>query len=589
MSRAASNSSLRRLCRLLGSTLAAALLAGTAAAAPNGALAANAPQHPPLTADAPPVTTNTTASGDPVDPTVTVEMGDVGGKYFGHAPDPAKTKHYYIAAEPVLWNFAPDGADPVCGKTFPNSLLLKRVAWKIRYVQYADPNFTQRVLQPQRLGILGPVLRGTVGQYIEVTFLNRAWLPLSMHPHGVRYDKDSEGTYYKDGSGLGAAIAPGAKFTYVWYMAPNSGPLPGEASSQAWLYHSHVGGDDDTQLGLIGSIIVTDPARARPDGTPRDVDREMEALFMIFDGSDYVGTDADEPDERSTAASANEPAQPTWAQAQEFAEESQRHTINGLAFGNLHGLDINQGERVRWYLFGLGSESDLHAAHWHGTTVVEDGERRTDVVELLPGSMKVADMVADNPGDWLFHCHVAEHMANGMFARVSVHGPKDPPVSRAPEIAFLGMPQSLATLHLQTAEISLDKKNRDNSEIDLAGEVTVPDPFPVARNAFTVQLGGSTLTLHPDASGICSTPAGILLIKNLSTYGNGIVRNGTLNFELTLRGAAWLEELQKMHLLQKDTLARHATLALSVSVGNVQHSSSAAINVADDAPSAAAK
>ena len=30
---------------------------------------------------------------------------------------------------------------------------------------------------------------------------------------------------------------------------------------------------------------------------------------------------------------------------------------NGLAYGNLTGLDINEGERVRWYLFGLGSES----------------------------------------------------------------------------------------------------------------------------------------------------------------------------------------------------------------------------------------
>ena len=40
---------------------------------------------------------------------------------------------------------------------------------------------------------------------------------------------------------------------------------------------------------------------------------------------------------------------------------------------------------------GMGSEADLHTA---------------DVVELLPASMKVAEMVADNPGVWMFHCHV---------------------------------------------------------------------------------------------------------------------------------------------------------------------------------------
>jgi FtsP/CotA-like multicopper oxidase with cupredoxin domain len=87
----------------------------------------------------------------------------------------------------------------------------------------------------------------------------------------------------------------------------------------------------------------------------------------------------------------------------------------------LPGLDMNEGERVRWYLFGLGSENDLHTAHWHGLRVLEEGRRRTDVVELLPASMKVADMEADNPGQWLLHCHVAEHMANGMFARVTVY------------------------------------------------------------------------------------------------------------------------------------------------------------------------
>src|SRR5262249_37864197 len=153
----------------------------------------------------------------------------------------------------------------------------------------------------------------------------------------------------------------------------------------------------------------------------------------------------------------------------------------------------NQGEHVRWYLFGLGSESDLHSAHWHGMTVVEEGQRRTDVVELLPGSMKIADMVADNPGTWLFHCHVAEHMANGMFARVTVHGSNDQPVSRAPEVAFFGMPQSLTTLNFQAAELAVDRKNAGASEINLTGQVTVPDPFPVARHAFTVQVGRKTI------------------------------------------------------------------------------------------------
>ena len=80
-----------------------------------------------------------------IEPTVTPEMGDVGGKFFGAAPDPKKTRHYYIAAEPVLWDFAPEGKDSVCGKLLPPDLLLHRHSWKVRYVQYADESFSARI------------------------------------------------------------------------------------------------------------------------------------------------------------------------------------------------------------------------------------------------------------------------------------------------------------------------------------------------------------------------------------------------------------------------------------------------------------
>jgi hypothetical protein len=387
-------------------------------------------------------------------PTVTERMGDLGGKYFGKTPDPAKTRHYYIAAEADLWDYLPSGSDPVCGMPLPVDIVLQHKIWKVRYFQYTDGTFTKRVPQPARLGILGPVLRGMVGDYLEVTFLNRAIGGIySMHPHGVKYDKDSEGSYQPDqaklpgrgstngpsaAQGLGAAVDYGARFTYVWYMDESSGPLPSEPSSKGWLYHSHVNTQGDINKGLEGFIIVTDPKRARPDGTPNDADREMAALFMIYDESGI-----NEEVLEQVAASTNSQR---WVDLQKLKEAGQRHAINGYIYGNLPGLEINEGERVRWYLFSLGSEIDLHTAHWHGLRVVEDGRRRTDMVELLPASMKVADMVADNPGGWLFHCHVEEHMASGMFTRVNVYpanttdATNQPVVSRASEKAFFGLP-----------------------------------------------------------------------------------------------------------------------------------------------------
>src|SRR6266478_2990342 len=128
-----------------------------------------------------------------IKPTVTAKMSDMGGKYFGQTPDPTKTHHYFIAAEPDQWDFMPGGSDPICGMTPSADVIAKHLVRKVRYFGYTDATFTQRVPQPQRLGILGPVLRGVVGDFLEITFLNRTALPLSMHPHGAKYDKDSEG------------------------------------------------------------------------------------------------------------------------------------------------------------------------------------------------------------------------------------------------------------------------------------------------------------------------------------------------------------------------------------------------------------
>jgi hypothetical protein len=49
--------------------------------------------------------------------------------------------------------------------------------------------------------------------------------------------------------------------------------------------------------------------------------------------------------------------------------------------------------------------------------------RHTDVVELIPGSMATADMLADNPGTWLLHCHVSDHMEAGMMATFTIYEP----------------------------------------------------------------------------------------------------------------------------------------------------------------------
>jgi FtsP/CotA-like multicopper oxidase with cupredoxin domain len=62
---------------------------------------------------------------------------------------------------------------------------------------------------------------------------------------------------------------------------------------------------------------------------------------------------------------------------------------------------------------------DIHAPHWHGNTVISGG-MRTDLLELPFMGMRVADMVPDDPGIWLFHCHIDFHLSEGMTTRYRV-------------------------------------------------------------------------------------------------------------------------------------------------------------------------
>lgn len=52
---------------------------------------------------------------------------------------------------------------------------------------------------------------------------------------------------------------------------------------------------------------------------------------------------------------------------------------------------------------------------------------------LLPMDMLVADMIPDNPGTWLFHCHTGPHLRAGMQAKYVVLDAPETRASATPE------------------------------------------------------------------------------------------------------------------------------------------------------------
>jgi hypothetical protein len=101
-------------------------------------------------------------------------------------------------------------------------------------------------------------------------------------------------------------------------------------------------------------------------------------------------------------------------------------TMNGKAGPATTPMLCKLGERVRIRIVNLGM--DHHPIHIHGhqfyLTGTEGGRIRTTAVEpantVLVGVAQARDIefVANNPGDWHFHCHLPHHMMNQMASMV---------------------------------------------------------------------------------------------------------------------------------------------------------------------------
>ncbi|KAM5128519.1 hephaestin isoform 8-T8 [Callospermophilus lateralis] len=333
---------------------------------------------------------------------------------------------YYIMAEEVEWDYCPDRSWELewynksekesYGHIFlsnKDGLLGSRYK-KAVFREYTDGTF--RIPRPrsgseEHLGILGPLIRGEVGDILTVVFKNNASRPYSMHAHGV----------LESGTGWPRAAEPGEVLTYQWNVPERSGPGPNDSACVSWIYYSAVDPIKDMYSGLVGPLAICRKGTLEPNGGRNDMDREFALLFLIFDENQswYLK-------ENVATYGPQEPGHIN-LQDETFLESNKMHAINGKLYANLRGLTMYQGERVAWYMLAMGQDIDLHTVHFHAESFLyQNGQSyRADVVDLFPGTFEVVEMVASNPGTWLMHCHVADHVHAGMETLFTVLSPKD--------------------------------------------------------------------------------------------------------------------------------------------------------------------
>ncbi|XP_051718057.1 ferroxidase HEPHL1-like isoform X1 [Ctenopharyngodon idella] len=339
---------------------------------------------------------------------------------------------YYIAAEEVVWNYAPDRTwelqkHKATLKESPGSIYLEKSNnqigaeyKKVVFHEYTDGTFTKkkpRGPEEEHLGIMGPILRAEVGERIQVVFKNKASIPYSVHAHGVKTSEPHQN-----------GVLPGDVLTYTWTIPEQSGPGPKDPDCITFAYYSSVSFVEfskqntvrlmnDLMSGLVGPLIVCRKDTLNTERRRKDTDKEFALLFMVFDEnlSHYLDeniktklkADPDEFDKYDET----------------FMESNKMHGINGKLYANLHGLNMTEKDKTQWYLLGLGNEVDMHTVHFHSQSFIykTDHYHRADVYDLFPGTFQTIQLVAGSPGQWLLHCHVTDHIHAGMEALFTVH------------------------------------------------------------------------------------------------------------------------------------------------------------------------
>ena len=227
----------------------------------------------------------------------------------------------------------------------------------------------------------GPLIEAVDGDRVRIFVTNRLPTATSVHWHGILLPNGMDGV-----GGLNQrAIKPGETFKYEFTLH----------QSGTCMYHSHH--DEMTQIGLgMTGLFVIHP---RTPAGPR-ADRDF--ALLLHEWRIDPGTSRPNPNEMT---------------------EFNVLTMNAKAFPGTAPLVVKTGERVRVRIGNL-SPMDHHPIHLHGYQflvtetdggrIPEAGQWPETTVLVPVGSTRTVEFVADEPGDWAFHCHMTHHVMNQM-------------------------------------------------------------------------------------------------------------------------------------------------------------------------------
>ena len=227
----------------------------------------------------------------------------------------------------------------------------------------------------------GPTIQVTQGDRIRVIFDNHLPEPSSIHWHGfedhIRYDGQP---------GISQEpVRPGGRFIYEFDIHQEG----------TYFYHSHMAMQE--MAGMLG-VFVMHPKVPYTPHCDRDFAINLQE-YAVLPNNTVPNT---------------------------MNMEYNWLLLNGKAGPATTPLIVRLGDRVRVRFVNLGM--DHHPMHIHGHTFQTTGTEGGRIPESAwwPGNTvlvgvaqsRTIEFVANNPGDWMLHCHLPHHMMNQMSSNV---------------------------------------------------------------------------------------------------------------------------------------------------------------------------
>lgn len=229
----------------------------------------------------------------------------------------------------------------------------------------------------------GPTIEAVEGDHVRIYVTNNLPEPTTVHWHGIILPNDMDGV-----AGITQKpIMPNETFCYEFTLQ----------QSGTCMYHSHYNEMVQIGMGLVGMFVIHPKNEAE-----EHIDHDF--VLMLQEWAIAPGAYTPDP---------------------QVMNDFNTFTINGHVFPATDVLKAMEGGRVKIRLGNLSM--DDHPMHLHGYAFkitgtgagpIPKSAQIEDVTVSVPvGSTRDIQFLANNPGNWLFHCHKTHHMMNGM-----VHG-----------------------------------------------------------------------------------------------------------------------------------------------------------------------